>query len=43
MDLKEKSEQTKREIADLKASRENAERKLAALTDKHKKTQDEQT
>ncbi len=37
MDLKEKAERTKREIADLKASRENAERKLAALTDKYEK------
>jgi len=33
--------QKKREIAELKAARENAERKLAALTDKQEKTQDE--
>ncbi len=36
MGLKEKAEQTKREIAVLNASRENAERELAAPTDKHK-------
>ena len=35
------ADQKKREIAELKASRENAERKLAALTDKHEKNQDE--
>ena len=32
------AEQNKREIAKLKASRENAERALAALKDKHEKT-----
>ena len=33
------ADQKTREIAELKAARENAERKLAALTDKHEKTQ----
>ena len=36
-----KEEKEKRDIAELKAARENAERKLAALTDKLEKTQDE--
>ncbi len=37
------ADQKKREIAELKlkAARENAEHKLAVLTDKHEKTQDE--
>jgi hypothetical protein len=35
------TDQKKREIAELNAARKNAERKLAALTDKHEKTQDE--
>ena len=39
---RKKEEKEKREIAELKAAaRENAERKLAALTDKHEKPQDE--
>ena len=34
---RKKDEKKKREIAELKVARENAERKLAALTDKHEK------
>ena len=37
---RKKEEKEKRDIAELKAARENAERKLAALTDKLEKTQD---
>ncbi len=39
MNLKEKADQTKRETAELKASRENAERALAELKDKLEKLQ----
>ncbi len=35
------ADQKKQKIAELKASRKNAERKFAALTDEHEKTQDE--
>ena len=38
---RKKEEKEKRDIAELKVARENAERKLAALTDKHEKNQDE--
>jgi hypothetical protein len=41
MDLSERAEETKREIADLRASREKAEHALAALTDMHKRTEGE--
>ena len=34
---RKKEEKEKRDIAELKAARENAERKLAALTEKHEK------
>ena len=41
MDLKEKAEQTERDIAQLEESRKNAERALAALKDKHERTEGE--
>ena len=41
MNLKEKAEQTERDIAQLKESHENAERALAALKDEHKRTEGE--
>ena len=41
MDLKEKAEQTKRDIAQLKESCKYAERALAALKDKHERTEGE--
>ncbi len=41
MDLKEKAKQTKRETAELKASRKNAERALAELKNKLEKLHNE--